>query len=105
MRGLVAQTHFQVNYLLHNFKIFCKELVEFGFDLYRVAVFFWLLIGLVWLAGLIQMISEWLADEKSDILNMENSPKIYICSLCKGSVRIFVINFVTDGLFCTIQIK
>ena len=89
MRGPVVQTHFQVNCLQYNFQIFRIELVEFGFDLYRVAVFFWLLIGLVWLAGLIQMISEWLADEKSEMLSIENSSKIYVCSLCKERIRIY----------------
>ena len=41
---------------LNNIKTEFPTQAELLFDIYRIAVFFWILLGLVWLAGIIQLV-------------------------------------------------
>ena len=54
----VASLHDQSILNRYDFKTEWPPEIEVLFNMYRVAVFFWILIGLVWLSGVISLVNE-----------------------------------------------
>ncbi|CBY34429.1 unnamed protein product [Oikopleura dioica] len=54
------------------------EAVELGFDVYRVCVFFWILTGLTWLGGIIQMVCSLVSNSRKNISKTSSMTETYL---------------------------
>ena len=109
MQSPASVTNIDVAYIFdqpilnrYDFKTEWPPEIEVLFNMYRVAVFFWILIGLVWLSGVISLVTEAIKTKGKSFGSEFSKPQKYTNKINNAKV---MFNIITRSKKFSVQKK